>query len=95
MGPREDARSLVIDAFPGHDAVIDRALRDHPSFRELCEDYRRCASAFARWRRVGGDASTARRREYEQLLAELADELQFWIETLEEGAGRRDGVDPR
>ena len=93
MGPREDARSLVIDTFPGHDAVIDRALRDHPSFRELCEDYRRCTSALARWQRAGDDASTARSREYEQLLAELADELRFWIETLEEGAGRPGGVD--
>lgn len=90
MGTRHDARSLVTAAFPGHDELIDRGLRDHRGFRDLCEDYRRCASAIERWKRANGAVHASRRREYEDLLAELAQEVEGWIEALESEAARPD-----
>jgi hypothetical protein len=88
MGSKQDARSLVREAFPGREAVIDRGLRDHSSFRELCEDYRKCAAALQWWRRLSGDGPASRSREYEGLLADLAMELEVWLEDLEEARGQ-------
>jgi hypothetical protein len=83
MGSRQDARTAVTRAFPDHEAAIDRALRDHASFRELCEDYRRCASALNRWQRLDGDGPAARSREYHALLEELGLEIQDWLDATE------------
>ena len=95
MGSRQDLRSLVVRAFPGHEAAIDRALRDDASFRELCEDYHKCASALSRWRQLEGDGPASRSREYRGLLAELGDELEAWLENLEEAQGQPLGGEPR
>ena len=88
MKSKQDARSLVVRAFPGHEAAIDRSLRNHASFRELCEDYRKCAAALNRWQRLNGDGPSSRSREYGELLAELAGELEAWLKDLEESQGR-------
>ena len=86
MRSRQDARSLVRDAFPGHDALIDCGFRDHPPFRELCRDYRECAVALERWRRLNGEGPLSRTREYNELLAELAEEIELWLDTMEKGS---------
>lgn len=95
MGSRQDARSHVVRAFPGREAAIDRALRDHASFRELCEDYRKCASALKRWRRLNGDGPSSRSREYAELLADLAAEIEEWIEDPERDRGHPIGSESR
>lgn len=95
MGSRKDASSVVNRAFPGHEAAIDRALRDDASFRELCEDYRECASALDRWQRLDGDGPAARSREYRELLAELGAEVEAWLEELEHAHGQPAGGEPR
>jgi len=86
---------MIKGAFPGHVGAIDRGLRDHPSFRELCEDYRRCASALERWRKLDGEGPASRRHEYEELLAELASEVETWFEVLERGSNGADGAGSR
>ncbi|HSN54156.1 MAG TPA: hypothetical protein VLT32_05770 [Candidatus Sulfomarinibacteraceae bacterium] len=95
MGSRQDARLLVVRAFPDREAAIDRALRDHASFRELCEDYRKCASALKRWRRLNGDGPSSRSREYAELLADLTAELEAWLEDLRDGQEHPIGGEPR
>ena len=79
-------------AFPGQDELIERGLREHPAFRDLCEDYRTCARALERWRRLNGTGADSRRQEYEGLLAELARDLAGWLEIIADGSLRRPGT---
>lgn len=69
-------------AYPKYADLIDRGLRDDPAFRELCEDFRRCACALEEIRRRGDASRTERALEYEQLLGELAGDVESWLETL-------------
>lgn len=85
MRTRQDARSLIRSAFPGRDALIDRAYRENETFRDLCRDYRNCALALERLRSLNGVAPSARTQEYVQLLAELAEEVESWLGAMENG----------
>ena len=80
------SRSLIKRSFPGHDSLIDRAYQESASFRDLCRDYRECAQALERWRRLNGVDLSSRTREYLELLAELAEEVELWLGALESGA---------
>ena len=77
---------LVKRAFPGHDQAIERAYDEHPSFRELCQDYRQCSLALARWRQDRDPAPMQRSREYAELLDELAKEIESWVAETPTGA---------
>jgi len=88
MGQRESTRLLIQRAFPGHGALIEQGLREHPTFRELCDDYRRCAIALEDRKRRDCGGNAERVCEYERLLAELADEVRGWLEALSQGRGR-------
>ena len=74
---------LIQDRFPGRERLIERAFGENRSFRELCVDYRRCASAVDRWRRQNGIAASSRHREYTALLEELGLEIQDWLDAAE------------
>jgi len=89
MVSRQDARSLIKSAFPGHDSLVDRACRESASFRDLCQDYRNCAVALERWRRLSDDEPSPRVHEYTELLAELAEEIASCL------AGMTDGAAPQ
>jgi hypothetical protein len=75
--------SLIQDRFPGRERLIARAFGESRSFRGLCVDYRRCASAVDRWRRQNGIGATSRHQEYAQLLEELGLEIQDWLDAAE------------
>ena len=79
MVSRRDTRSLIKSTFPGHDSLIDRAYRESASFRVLCRDYRDCALALERRRLLDGAETSSVTREYAELLAELACELESWL----------------
>ena len=79
MLPSPDEQSLLQTAFPGRDTVIGRAYRDNPAFRELCQDYRKCALALERWSRLDGGDAASRTLEYTELLAELTSEIESWL----------------
>ena len=79
--------------FPGREALIDLGLRDDPTFLELCEDYRRCSAALENLRAEGATRHPERVCEYEDLLAELARELESCLGSVREccnGPGRPD-----
>jgi hypothetical protein len=80
MGTTQEARVLVKKAFPDHHQAIERAYDEHPSFRELCQDYRQCSLALARWRQDRDPAPMQRSREYAELLDELANEIRTWFD---------------
>jgi hypothetical protein len=79
MISKQDTLSLVTNALPGRDSLIERAYRENRSFRGLCRDYRECAEALERWRRSEIGASSSRVREYAELLAALAQEIESWL----------------
>ena len=54
--------------------IIDR-LVGHPDFQSLCHDYDRCAMALDRFREQA-EILPDRVSEYEQLLAELEEEVR-------------------
>jgi hypothetical protein len=83
MASRQGTDSLIRSAFPGHDSLIERAFRENRAFRELCQDYRACAVALERWRRLQGEEPSSRAREYAELLAQLGSEIASWIEGME------------
>lgn len=88
MGQRETTRLLIQRAFPDHGELIERGLLESPTFRELCDDYRRCAIALNDRKRRSRGGNAERVCEYEQLLAELAEEIRGWLEALSQGRVR-------
>jgi transposase-like protein len=94
MGPRPTTLEVILRGFPEQRDVIERTFRDQPSFRELCEDYHRCAAALGRWRRLHGEASSARSREYAELLEELTREIEECLGMATAGPSRPGGAAP-
>jgi len=66
-------------AYPGYGDSIARGLRADPAFRDLCEDYQRCAVALEDVRQRSDDDRRERITEYEQLLGELARDVEDWL----------------
>jgi hypothetical protein len=82
MTTKPKTLSLIQTSFPGRDQVIERAYREQRSFRELCDDYRKCVAARDRWQRLEGNQPFPRWQEYEKLLGELRSEIQTWLEAM-------------
>lgn len=82
MKPGQGTRSLIQGLYPGHETLIDRGFEEDPGFIELCEDYRRCSDALEDLRQPNGAPNPERVREYEELLAELGQELDGFLELL-------------
>jgi hypothetical protein len=74
---------MIQARFPGRERSIERAFGDNRSFRELCVDYRRCASAVDRWQRQNGIGATSRHQEYAEMLEDLGLEIQAWLDATE------------
>jgi hypothetical protein len=75
--------SMIQARFPGRERSIERAFGENRSFRELCVDYRRCASAVDRWQRSPSNGAASRREEYAELLEDLGLEIQAWLDATE------------
>ena len=73
---------LTQTSFPGREHLIEDAFRSQ-RFRELCEDYRRCDVALDRWNREEESVTTQRCEEYSELLKELGQEIETWLEDAE------------
>lgn len=82
MVSRDDTWLLIARAIPGRGSIIEVAWRASSSFRDLCLDYRNCAAALDSWRASNDPASASRAREYAELLAELAQEIEAWLDTM-------------
>ncbi len=88
MAAKRDTAAQISSSFPGHERLIDHGYRNDPTFRELCDDYVRCAAALKRWQRSHGEKSSPRSEEYSELLAELADEVEAWIDGMADDSSR-------
>jgi hypothetical protein len=83
MTTKPKTLSLIQTSFPGRDQVIERAYHEHRSFRELCDDYRKCVVTIQRWKQLELDQPVQRSQEYAELLGELRSEIQTWLEAVE------------
>jgi hypothetical protein len=92
MAAKRDIAAQISSSFPGNERLIDRAYRDDPTFCELCDDYVRCAAALERWNRLSGDKSSPRTQEYSELLTELTDEVQAWLDATVDDSSRVSGI---
>jgi len=92
MAAKRDIAAQISSSFPGNERLIDRAYRDDPTFCELCDDYVRCAAALERWQRSNGDKSSPRSEEYSELLAELTDEVETWLDAMVDDSARVSGI---
>ena len=92
MAAKRDIAAQISFSFPGNERLIDGAYRDDPTFRELCDDYGRCAAALERWQRSDGDESSSRTQEYSELLTELADEVEAWLDAMLNDSSRVSGI---
>ena len=88
MSSRRHTLAIIHARFPGREGVIARLYRDDKLFRELCHDYRRCAAALDRWRLLDGGELSAQSREYSELLTELGEEIESWLDAAEHGSLR-------
>ena len=91
MGSRSETLTLIRASFPGRDRLIERAYRDNESFRALCRDYRACVVAVHRFKRQRAATSPPRWQEYAELRVELGDEIQAWLEAMDNGSSHPGG----
>ena len=91
MAAKRDIAAQISFSFPGYGRLIDLGYRHDPTFRELCDDYLRCAAALERWQRSGGDESSSRTQEYSELLTELAGEVETWLDAMVDDSARVSG----
>jgi hypothetical protein len=91
MNSDADTLTLIRASFPDRDQLIEDAFRDSRSFRDLCEDYRRCVGALHHWKQLTADEAPPRWQEYTELLVELGREIQTWLEAMEIGSSHSSG----
>lgn len=90
MNPEPDALTLIRTTFADQHALVERAYRQSRSFRDLCQDYRRCLVALQRWDQRRETGVATRRQEYSDLLAELAEEIRASLDVLDVPDERED-----
>jgi hypothetical protein len=66
----------VVQRFPSLKRAIEERALKSPDFRSLCLDFHDAQAAHTYWSRIATLAGEKRRREYETLVAELADEIE-------------------
>ena len=93
MKAKPDIAAQISSSFPGYERLIDHAYRSDPTFRELCDDYRKCAVALKRWQHLDGDKPSPRTEEYSELLAELAEEVKEWLDATTDDSSRLSGTE--
>ncbi len=71
----------VLEKFPDRGGDIKRLYKKNQAFQTICEDYRQCVEALHHWNQSNEKEASSRRREYEQLLQELVDEILLCLNT--------------
>jgi ribosomal protein L16 Arg81 hydroxylase len=70
----------VISRFEDLKTRVEQSYLESGDFRSLCEDYAVCERALEKWQASDLAIAAQRRREYKELLAELGEEIQDWLE---------------
>lgn len=70
----------VIRQFEDCKARVEKYHKESDYFRSLCEDFAVCERALEKWQASNAATADQRRQEYTELLAELRNEIQDWLE---------------
>ena len=70
------AVQAAIARFPDRGHAIEELSRMDDSFMSLCEDFAEAQAALVRWERSGSPVRTARCAEYQELVRDLAAEIE-------------------
>ena len=65
----------LIERFPEYESAIKAQYLQSESFQTLCSDYKKCAAAVEYWKRSPDGEAAQRSKEYQDLLAELEEEV--------------------
>jgi len=76
----KSALARVIRQFKDWETRIKQYHNESGDFRSLCEDYAVCERALEKWQASDTAMAAQRQQEYEELLAELRNEIQDWLE---------------
>ncbi len=82
MSRNEDTCLFMQRAYPAYADIVECALRENSNFRDLCRDFQQCAIALEHCRTQEGSDNSERICEYEQLLAELAADVERSVEDM-------------
>jgi len=69
----------VLGKFPDRAADIKRLYKKSQAFQTVCGDYLQCTEALHHWNQSHEKEAPNRKREYELLLQELADEIFLYL----------------
>lgn len=70
----------VIKHFKGWESYIEYSCHKDGEFRALCEDFAVCERALENWKASDAIVALQRQKEYAELLADLEQEIQSWLE---------------
>lgn len=70
---------LIMRKFPSHKDHLRRLYLRSESFQTLCDDYKKCVDAMARWLPSGPEQVPQRSDEYLELMIELESEIEELI----------------
>jgi len=76
----ESGLSLIMKRFPEEGQALRRLFQDSPSFQSLCTDYWECLAELQHWQQSTSEEALAWREEYANLLLELEQEVQQYLE---------------
>jgi len=76
----KSALARVIRQFKDWETRIKQYHNESGDFRSLCEDFAVCERALEKWQASDAAMAAQRQQEYEELLAELRNEIQDWLE---------------
>ena len=88
MGSAIDRLAIIRKLFQGREDLVERNFWSDPDFRTLCNDYQTCLDTLERLRRENSPDALRRRREYAELLDELAGDIRSWSD--ERPSGKRE-----
>ncbi|MFP3866812.1 MAG: hypothetical protein ACLFUU_01445 [Desulfobacteraceae bacterium] len=78
--PPSAALASVLKNFPEEGAKIRQLFQQSPAFQSLCEDYHDCLTAWQYWRQASAPEAPNLSRSYAELLQELEQEVQQYLE---------------
>ena len=80
MVRRDKAIKALIESLPEHSEAIERAYLESAQFGSMCSDFQMCFNALAHWNETASSDAPIHRREYEDLLHEIKQEILGWLD---------------
>lgn len=80
MVRRDKAIKALIESLPEYSEAIERAYVENDQFGSMCSDFQTCFNALAHWNETASSDASIYRKEYEDLLHELRQEILVWLE---------------